>query len=135
MTARMMKRKLTKWFQRMGSLLKTVATMMVKTVREMHSARILSCMSEKGPPLIWLPMRLAGIMKLYSKKATPHEVRMMRMRGQLVLSLSSVSLRLPYQAKVMKILLTMSRRMVVSAFGMMRSGFDGLGVAQVRIGF
>ena len=102
----------------MGSLLKTVATMIVKTVNEIHSASILSCISENGPPLIWLPMRLAGIIKLYSKKATPHEVRMMSMRGQLVLIFISVSLRLPYHAKVMKILLMMRKMMVVSALGM-----------------
>lgn len=119
-TARRMKAKLTRWFQRIGSLLKTVATITVKTVSEMHSARILSCISEKGPPLIWLPMRLAGIIKLYSKKATPHEDRMMSIRGQEVLIFISVSFRLPYQAKVIKMLLTMSRRIVVRALGILR---------------
>ena len=62
-------------------------------------------------------MRLAGIMNEYSKKATPHEVRMMSISGQPVLIFSSVSFRLPYQAKVMKTLLTMSSSMVISAFG------------------
>ena len=113
----------------MGSLLKTVATMIVKTVREMHSARILSCMRLKGPPLIWLPIRLAGIIKLYSKKATPHEVRMMSINGQLVLIFISVSLRFPYHAKVMKILLIIKRIIVVKALGIIRwykmiSGFS-----------
>ena len=36
-TARMMNPKATKWFQRIGSLLKTRARMTVKTVSEMHS--------------------------------------------------------------------------------------------------
>ena len=120
MTASRMKAKLTRWFQRMGSLLKTVATMMVKTVSEMHSARILSCISEKGPPLIWLPMRLAGIIKLYSKKATPHDDKMMSISGQEVLIFISVSFRLPYQAKVIKTLLTMSRSMVDRALGIFK---------------
>ena len=112
-----MNAKLTKWFQRIGSLLKTVATMIVKTVSDTHSARIFSCISEKGPPLIWLPMRLAGIMKLYSKKATPHELKMMSISGQSLFIFISVSFRLPYQAKVMKMLLTMSNRMVINPLG------------------
>ena len=101
----------------MGSLLKTVATMTVKTVSEIHSASIFSCISEKGPPLICEPMRLAGIRNEYSSRATPHDERMMSIKGQLVLIFSSVSLRLPYQAKVIKTLLTISSSMVISAFG------------------
>ena len=98
----------------MGSPLKTVATMTVNTKREMHSCIILSCMREKGPPVICEPMRLAGIMKLYSNSAIPHESRMMAMRGQSLIRFICWSLRLPYQANVMKTFEQMSMSMVRS---------------------
>ena len=101
----------------MGSPLKTVATMTVKTKREMHSCIILSCMREKGPPVICEPMRLAGIIKVYSKKAIPHERTMMPINGQSLIRFICWSLRLPYQAKVMKTLEQMSIKMVINPFG------------------
>ena len=116
-TARMMQAKLTRWFQRMGSPLKTVATMTVKTSSETHSWMTFSSISEKGPPVICEPMRLAGIMNEYSKKAMPHERAMMPMSGQSLMTFICCSFRLPYQAKVMKTLLTMSIKIVINPLG------------------
>ncbi len=111
-----MKIKLTKWFHRIGSPLKTVATMTVNTVSEMASWIIFSCINVNGPPLICDPIRLAGTMKVYSKNANPHDERMMRISGQSTLIFISVSLRLPYQAKVIKTLLTTSNNIVINPF-------------------
>ena len=88
----------------MGWPLKTKRTISEKTVREMASWMTLSCIRLKGPPLPTKPMRLAGTVRQYSKKAMPQEKRMTQISGQLVEIFISCSLRCPYQAKVMKIL-------------------------------
>ncbi len=56
---------------------------------------------------------MAGIMKEYSNKAMPHDIRMTRKSGQSFdEGTISSSFSCPYQAKVMKTLETMSKRMV-----------------------
>ena len=105
--------KATMWFQRKVSVLKTVITMTVNTVNETASCMTFSWIRLKGPPFCIAPMRLAGIMKEYSNKATPHDIRMTRKSGQsFELGTISSSFSCPYQAKVMKTLETMSKRMV-----------------------
>ena len=49
---------------------------------------------------------------LLSKSAMPHEKRMMANSGQWVVIFISCNFRCPYQANVMKMLDTMSNRMV-----------------------
>ena len=44
----------------------------------------LSCMRLNGPPLPLKPMRLAGTVRQYSKKAIPQEKRMTQINGQPV---------------------------------------------------
>ena len=102
------------WFHCMGWLLNTRAQMSVKTVSEMHSWMILSCIRLNGPPLMSEPILLAGTMKLYSRNATPHETRMIRISGHPSEMCISESLSWPYQAKVMKMLDTIRRSIVPS---------------------
>ena len=52
----------------------------------------------------------------YSKKAIIHEKAMTPMRGQLLLTPDCCKRRCPYQANVMKTLLSMSNMMVYSPF-------------------
>ena len=112
-TASMMKMNETMWFQRKVSVLKTVMTMMVKTVSETASCMTFSWIRLNGPPFCMAPMRLAGIMNEYSNKAIPHDMRMTKNSGQsLELGTISSNLSCPYQAKVIKTLETMSKRMV-----------------------
>ena len=87
-------------------------TMAVKTVSEMTSWMTLSCIKLKGPPLPLKPMRLAGTVRQYSKKAIPQEKRMIRISGQPVETFISCSLRWPYHAKVMKMFEHTSIRIV-----------------------
>ena len=77
----------------MGCPLKRKVTTTVKTVREITSWMTLSCIRLKGPPLPWKPIRFAGTVRQYSKKAMPQENRMMRMSGQPVEIFISWSLR------------------------------------------
>ena len=52
----------------------------------------------------WKPIRLAGTVRQYSKNAIPHENRMTNISGHPVDIFISLSLRCPYQAKVIKML-------------------------------
>ena len=87
-------------------------TMTVKTVRDMTSWMTLSWRRLKGPPLPEKPMRLAGTVRQYSKKAIPQEKRITRISGQPVEIFISCSFRWPYQANVMKTFEHISMRMV-----------------------
>ena len=77
-----MSTKETMWFHRNVSVLNTVMTMAVKTIKEMVSWMTFSWIRLNGPPLTTEPMRLAGIMKKYSISAMPHDSRMMKISGQ-----------------------------------------------------
>ena len=55
-------------------------------------------------------------MNEYSNKATPHDARMIRINGQLVVIFISSSFRLPYHANVMKMLETTSIMIVRKPF-------------------
>ena len=79
---------------------------MEKTVNETTSWITFNCIKLKGPPCSLKPIRLAGIMKLYSSKATPHEAKIIRISGQSVVIFISSNLRFPYHAKVMNTLET-----------------------------
>lgn len=79
----MMHPKAAMWFHCMGWLLNTSAHITVNTVSEMHSCMILSCIRLNGPPLMLEPMRLAGTITRYSRRATPQERSMMTISGQL----------------------------------------------------
>ena len=72
------------WFHCTGCPLKRKVTMTVKTVREITSWITLSCIRLKGPPLPLKPMRFAGTVRQYSKKAIHQENRMMRISGHPV---------------------------------------------------
>ena len=102
------------WFHCIGWLLNTKAQISVKTVRDMHSWMILSCMRLNGPPFMSEPILFAGTIAEYSKKAIPHDVRMIRISGHPSLMCNSDSLSCPYHAKVMNMLDTISRRIVQS---------------------
>ena len=92
---------------------RTVMTRTVKTISEMASWMTFSWMRLNGPPLTTDPMRLAGIMKKYSIKAMPHDSKMMNIKGQsFAEGTTDGNLSCPYQAKVMKTLDAMSKRMV-----------------------
>ena len=114
-TARTRQAKAAKWFHWSGWPLKTNSTMIEKTVREMTSWMTLSCIRLKGPPLPLKPMRLAGTVRQYSKKAMPHEKRITRISGHPVEIFISCNLRCPYQAKVIKMLEQTSIRIVQRA--------------------
>ena len=62
----------------MGSDLNNTSVKMVKTVKVTASWMTFSCHRLKGPPFSMNPIRLAGIMKLYSTPATSQLNRMMR---------------------------------------------------------
>src|SRR6476620_9789306 len=73
------------------------------TTRVMISWIVLSCAALN----VWLPMRLAGTWKQYSKKAMPQLIIVTFHNGTFWY------LRCPYHAKVIKILEISSRRMVI----------------------
>lgn len=75
-----------------------------------------SCTRLKGPPLREYPIRLAGTVRQYSKKAIPHENRITNIRGHPVDIFISLSFRCPYQAKVMKTFDITSISIVTIAF-------------------
>lgn len=83
-----------------------------KTISETHSWITFNCMSEKGPPSPWKPIRLAGTWQQYSKKAMHHEKTMTPISGQWLLMCACCSFRWPYQANVIKTLLHSSNAMV-----------------------
>ena len=104
--------KAARWFQCNASPLKNSVVKTVKMMSVMTSWMTLSCISENGPPLPVKPMRLAGIWQEYSKSAMPHDKRMTANSGQWVVTFISCNFKCPYQANVMKMLDTTSRRMV-----------------------
>ncbi len=77
----------------------------------------LSCTRENGPPLMSEPMRLAGIRNEYSSRATHQLVSTMitiDVLGEMIFM--SWSLRLPYQASVIKLFEMINSRMVIRIF-------------------
>ena len=103
-TASTRQAKEARWFQWKAWPLKTNITITVKMLREMTSWITLSCIRLKGPPLSSKPMRLAGTVRQYSKNAIPQEKRIISISGQPVEIFISLSLRCPYQAKVINTL-------------------------------
>ena len=87
---------------------------MVKTVSEMHSWIILSCIRLNGPPFMLEPILLAGTIAEYSSRATPQERKIIAMSGHPSDMCISDSFNCPYQAIVIKMLDTTSRSMVPS---------------------
>src|ERR1700761_9673879 len=73
-----------------------------KTTSVMHSCRTLSCGTDHSEE----PMRLAGTWKMYSKRAMPQLARITIHSGW------SLNFRCPYQARFMKVLEMVSRRIV-----------------------
>ena len=71
-----------------------------------------NCIKLKGPPLPEKPIRFAGTVRQYSKKAIPQEKRMTIISGQPVEIFISLSFRWPYQANVMKTFDRISIRIV-----------------------
>ena len=78
----------------------------------MHSWITFSCTSENGPPLPVKPILLAGTWQQYSKNAMAHEKAITPISGQVLLTPVCCSLRWPYQASVMKMLLSTSNSIV-----------------------
>ena len=72
------------WFHWSDSPLNITVTITVKTVSEMTSWMILSCMRLNGPPFSTKPILFAGTCAQYSRKATPQEKRITTISGQLV---------------------------------------------------
>lgn len=101
-----------RWLNLRGSLLKNRVVKMTNTTRVITSCSTLSSRSEKGPPIPSNPMRLAGIMKQYSKKAIPQLMAIMPKRGRPSSPLTSRNFSCPYQANVMNALETISSSMV-----------------------
>ena len=75
-------RKAAKWFHCNGWPLNITVARIVKTVRDITSWIIFSCMRLNGPPFSVNPILFAGTWAQYSKNATPHEKRMMAISGQ-----------------------------------------------------
>ncbi len=90
-----------KWLMRIGSVLNINSVKMVNTVKEIASWMTLSCQRSKGPPLLTKPIRLAGIMKLYSMPANNQLNRMINGSDNLENQGYCCNLRFPYQATVM----------------------------------
>ena len=111
-TARTIQTKAAMWFHWRGVPLNKKVTMTVKMVREITSWITLSCIRLKGPPFPMNPIRLAGTVRQYSKKAIPQENKMIRMRGQPVEIFISCNLRWPYQANVINTFENTSIKMV-----------------------
>ena len=115
-TARTRQKKAAMWFQWRASPLKMKVTTTVNTTKDTTSWMTFSCRRLNGPPLPEKPRRLAGTWAQYSKKASPQEKRMTRIRGQLVEIFISWSFRWPYHANVMNMLESTNRRTVPIAF-------------------
>ena len=93
-----------------------ILAMIANTMSEMHSWSTFSWTSEKGPPLPANPMRLAGTWQQYSKNAMNHENMMTPNSGQFEDTPDCCKRRCPYQANVIKMLLSTSSMMVYRAF-------------------
>jgi hypothetical protein len=109
-----MKAKPTRWFQVKGSF-KYSTEKTAKTDNGMTSWMVFNSAAEKWP---W-PIRFAGTIRQYSKKAIPQLTRI------TVISAVSLNFRCPYQAKVMKMFEARRRPMVTSGvdrFGIGPSG-------------
>ena len=104
------------WFQCKDWPWKRILAMMANTMRDMHSWITFSWTSEKGPPLPWNPILLAGTWQQYSKKAIPHENAMTPIKGQLLVTPVCWRRKCPYQASVMKMLLRQRRSIVYIPF-------------------
>lgn len=103
----------TKWFHWSDSPLKSTDTITPKTRHEITSCITFSCTSEKGPPFMSEPMRLAGMRNEYSSSATHQLMRIMNTIGVFgEMIFMSCSFRLPYQARVMKLFEMISRTSV-----------------------
>ena len=105
-----------RWFHCRPCPLNISVTITVNTVREMTSWMTFSCIREKGPPLPLNPIRFAGTCAQYSKNASAHEKSMTAMSGHPDDIFICWSFRCPYQANVMKILEVTSKRIVQTAF-------------------
>src|SRR5690348_4961394 len=84
----------------------------VNTESVITSCITFSCHKENGPPLSTKPILFAGTWNMYSKKAIPQLIRMIRKRPALGSQFISFILRWPYQANVIKVLLQISNTMV-----------------------
>jgi hypothetical protein len=110
-TAIIKHKKPTIWFHRKLSVLKNIKVKITNTEIEITSWMILSCHILKGPPLVILPILLAGTIKLYSHKAMP----------QLITIANNIptflNFKCPYQAIVIKVLEARSNKIVMSPLG------------------
>lgn len=88
----------------------------VNTEREITSWITFSWTSEKGPPLPTNPILFAGTWQQYSKRAMPQLMRIIAKRERPEPHFVCENLRCPYQAMVMKLFDTMSKRIVQRAF-------------------
>lgn len=111
-----MSRKARMWFQCRCVPWKRMFVMTQNTAMDIPSWITLSCTMLKGPPFSMKPKRLAGTWQQYSKKAMPQENAITPMSGQLLETPDCCSRRCPYQANVMKTLLSMSSMMVYKPF-------------------
>ena len=88
-----------------------------KTVREMHSWRILSCATEYAVD----PIRFAGTARQYSKKAIAQDARIARMTGR-----PFIIRRCPYHANAIMVFDAQRSSVVRRIFGMaVVVGWDG----------
>ena len=112
----MRQRKAAKWFQWRPSFWNIRCANMAKTTSDTHSWITLSCTKENGPPFPTKPIRFAGTWQQYSKKAISHENAITPISGQLDETPVCCNFKWPYQANVMKTLLSMRSRRVYIPF-------------------
>ena len=123
-TASTRKSTATRWFHCKDSPLKNIETIIPNTRQDITSCITFSCTSEKGPPFISLPMRLAGIKNEYSRSAIPQLMSIMKIIGVLVeMIFISCNFRLPYQARVIKLFDMMSSARVRIIFVILYNNF------------
>lgn len=111
-----MSRNARMWFQCRFCPWKSMFIMTANTPRLIHSCMTLSCISENGPPLPTNPIRFAGTWQQYSKRAMPHENAMTPIIGHFAATPVACSFKCPYQARVMKTLLSISKMIVYNPF-------------------
>ena len=100
-TAAMRQRPATMWFH-FTCMSKAITEKRINTTKVITSCKILSCISEKGPPFPSKPMRLAGTCKQYSKKAIPHDNAITAIIGKALNHENSAIFKWPYHANVIK---------------------------------
>jgi hypothetical protein len=102
----------------------------MNTEIEITSCMIFSCHMSNGPSFSFAPILFAGTIRQYSISAMPQLMAMVPTNPMCCKNGTSLKRKWPYHAKVMKVLLPMSSRIVWSDLGI---GCRGLVVGYLLI--